>query len=132
MHRGREQHLHCCFHGQERRQDRRYRSWKGCLEQPAVHAPIAGRSKPTPFHSFEPELASCLTSPKIELAFINRYEDTWPAGIACLSGGLFDLKKLVTHVFPLERGIEALTLSSDPRNGSIKVHIVDESETLFF
>lgn len=69
---------------------------------------------------------------QIDLRFINRYTDTWPAGISCMSGGIIDLKKLVTHVYPLEKAEEGLTLSSDPRNGSIKVHIVDESETVFF
>ena len=49
-----------------------------------------------------------------------------------MSGGVIDLKRLVTHVYPLEKAQEGLTLSSDPRNGSIKVHIVDESETVFF
>ena len=63
---------------------------------------------------------------KIDLKFINRYHDTWPAGIACLSSGLLDLKKLVTHQFPLENGLDALQLCSDITKGSIKVHIVDE------
>lgn len=49
-----------------------------------------------------------------------------------MSGGIVDLKKLVTHVLPLESAVEGLTLSSDPRNGSIKVHIVDDAETVFF
>ncbi|CAN8096153.1 unnamed protein product [Discula destructiva] len=69
---------------------------------------------------------------EIDLRFINRYTDTWPAGISCMSGGIIDMRKLVTHVFPLEKALEGLTLSSDPRNGSIKVHIVDDSETVFF
>ncbi|KAI7774005.1 hypothetical protein LA080_009469 [Diaporthe eres] len=73
-----------------------------------------------------------LSLSEIDLRFINRYTDTWPAGISCMSGGIIDLKKLVTHVFPLEKAKEGLTLSSDPRNGSIKVHIVDDSETVFF
>jgi L-iditol 2-dehydrogenase len=34
----------------------------------------------------------------------------------------------VTHVFPLEKAREALEMASDPRNGSIKVQIVDEVE----
>ncbi|TLD03239.1 uncharacterized protein PgNI_12418 [Pyricularia grisea] len=68
-----------------------------------------------------------LSLAEIDLRFINRYRDTWPAGIACLESGILpDLKKLVTHVFPLEEAIEGLTLASDPRNGSIKVQIVDE------
>jgi L-iditol 2-dehydrogenase len=69
---------------------------------------------------------------QIQLRFINRYKDTWPAGIACLEGGLVDVKKLVTHVFPLEQALEGLTLSSDPNNGCIKVQIVDDIETTFF
>lgn len=69
---------------------------------------------------------------QIDLRFINRYRDTWPAGIACINGGLIDVKQLVSHVFPLEKALEGLTLSSDPKNGCIKVHIVDETETSFF
>ncbi|KAH7155179.1 chaperonin 10-like protein [Dactylonectria estremocensis] len=73
-----------------------------------------------------------LSLAEIDLRFINRYRDTWPAGIACIEGGLVDVKKLVSHVFPLEKALEGLTLSSDPRNGCIKVQIVDETETTFF
>ncbi|KAJ4141131.1 hypothetical protein NW768_000338 [Fusarium equiseti] len=73
-----------------------------------------------------------LSLAEIQLRFINRYKDTWPAGIACIEGGLVDVKKLVTHVFPLEQALEGLTLSADPKNGSIKVQIVDETETTFF
>lgn len=49
-----------------------------------------------------------------------------------MSGGIIDMTKLVTHTFPLEQAVDGLTLASDPRNGSIKVHIVDEAETLIF
>lgn len=45
-----------------------------------------------------------------------------------MAGGILDLKKLVTHVFPLEKAMDGLVLSSDPRNGSIKVQIVDEMD----
>ncbi|KAL1965273.1 hypothetical protein VTN77DRAFT_5875 [Rasamsonia byssochlamydoides] len=69
-----------------------------------------------------------LSLAEIDLKFINRYRDTWPPAIACLSGGILDLKKLVTHTFPLERAVEALHLCSDPRNGSIKVLVVDDVE----
>ncbi|KAK3938176.1 alcohol dehydrogenase [Diplogelasinospora grovesii] len=72
-----------------------------------------------------------LSLAEIDLRFINRYRDTWPAGISCLSGGILDLKKLVSHVFPLEKAAEGLKLASDPRNGSIKVQIMDESEVIF-
>jgi L-iditol 2-dehydrogenase len=70
--------------------------------------------------------------PQIKLEFINRYRDTWPAGIQCLTGGVLDLKKLITHRFPLEQAREALALSSDPRNGSIKVQVVDEIDSPVF
>ncbi|KLU82195.1 hypothetical protein MAPG_01271, partial [Magnaporthiopsis poae ATCC 64411] len=69
-----------------------------------------------------------LSLAEIDLRFINRYRDTWPAGIACMAGGILDLKTLVTHVFPLEKAMDGLVLSSDPRNGSIKVQIVDETD----
>ncbi|OIW31453.1 putative alcohol dehydrogenase [Coniochaeta ligniaria NRRL 30616] len=63
---------------------------------------------------------------EIDLRFINRYRDTWPAGINCLAGGILDLKKLVSHKFPLEGALEAMELCSDLSKGSIKVHIVDD------
>lgn len=63
---------------------------------------------------------------QIDLRFINRYRDTWPAGIACLSGGILDLKKLVTHRFPLEKAVDAIELCSDVTKGSIKVQILDD------
>ncbi|KAJ5522684.1 hypothetical protein N7513_013257 [Penicillium frequentans] len=69
-----------------------------------------------------------LSLAEIDLRFINRYRDTWPPAIACLSGGILDLKKLVSHVFPLERAEEALHLCADTRNGSIKVLVVDDQE----
>ncbi|KAJ6125650.1 hypothetical protein N7471_012967 [Penicillium samsonianum] len=65
---------------------------------------------------------------EIDLRFINRYRDTWPPAIACLSGGILELKKLVSHVFPLEKAHDALHLCADTRNGSIKVLVVDEQE----
>ncbi|KAF3355713.1 hypothetical protein VdG1_04005 [Verticillium dahliae VDG1] len=69
---------------------------------------------------------------EIKLDFINRYRDTWAPGIQCLSGGILKLDKLISHTFPLEKAEEALTLSSDVRNGSIKVQIVDEVESPLF
>ncbi|RFU36263.1 hypothetical protein B7463_g78, partial [Scytalidium lignicola] len=63
---------------------------------------------------------------EIDLRFINRYRDTWPAGIMALSGGILDLDRLVTHRFPLERATEAMELVADPGRESIKVMIVDD------
>ncbi|KAF1812253.1 GroES-like protein [Eremomyces bilateralis CBS 781.70] len=67
-----------------------------------------------------------LSLAEIDLKFINRYRDTWPAGIACLSSGILDLKKLISHTFPLENGLEALQLCSDITKGGIKVQIIDD------
>lgn len=65
---------------------------------------------------------------QINLKFINRYRDTWPAGIACLDGKVLDLRKLITHTFTLEEAVDALQLCSDTSKGSIKVQIVDDTD----
>ncbi|KAE8308437.1 chaperonin 10-like protein [Aspergillus transmontanensis] len=65
---------------------------------------------------------------EIDLRFINRYRDTWAPAIQCMSGGILDLKRLVTHTFPLEQAESALHLCSNPKNPSIKVLVVDEVE----
>jgi L-iditol 2-dehydrogenase len=67
-----------------------------------------------------------LSLAEIDLKFINRYRDTWPAAIQCLSGKIMDLNKLVTHKFPLEKAIDAFELATDAHNLSIKIHIVDD------
>ncbi|KAI1653481.1 GroES-like protein [Daldinia decipiens] len=69
-----------------------------------------------------------LSLAEIDLKFINRYRDTWPAAIQCMSGGILDLNKLVTHKFPLEKALDAFELNATTGNGSIKVHIVDDFE----
>lgn len=63
---------------------------------------------------------------QINLKFINRYTDTWPAGISAMSGGILNLDMLVTHTFPLEEAKEAMQLCSDVSKGSIKVQVVDD------
>ncbi|KAH8168537.1 alcohol dehydrogenase groES-like domain-containing protein [Sarocladium implicatum] len=73
-----------------------------------------------------------LSLAEIDLRFINRYRDTWPAGIACIAGSLIDVKALISHTLPLEQAKEGLALASDPRNGSIKVQIVDDVDTPSF
>ncbi|KAH0384468.1 sorbitol dehydrogenase, partial [Aureobasidium melanogenum] len=65
---------------------------------------------------------------EINLKFINRYTDTWPAGIAAVKGKLMDLKPLVSHVFALEEAVDAMHICADLSQGSIKVQIVDEVE----
>ncbi|KAG9634124.1 sorbitol dehydrogenase, partial [Aureobasidium melanogenum] len=65
---------------------------------------------------------------EINLKFINRYTDTWPAGIAAVKGKLMDLKPLVSHVFALEKAVDAMHICADLSQGSIKVQIVDDVE----
>jgi L-iditol 2-dehydrogenase len=67
-------------------------------------------------------------SVQINLKFINRYRDTWPAGLHCLAGGVLDLKPLVSHTYPLEKALDALHTCGDLSNGSIKVQIIDERD----
>ncbi|KAH3669231.1 hypothetical protein OGAPHI_001352 [Ogataea philodendri] len=63
---------------------------------------------------------------EVDVKFINRYHQSWPAVIRLISDGIVDVKSFVTHRFPLEKAAEAITLSSDPKNGSIKVIIEDK------
>lgn len=66
---------------------------------------------------------------QIQLKFINRYHDTWPAGITALSeNAVLNLDALITHKFTLENAIEALELCADRSKGSVKVQIVDDTE----
>ncbi|KAF2094759.1 alcohol dehydrogenase [Rhizodiscina lignyota] len=67
---------------------------------------------------------------EINLKFINRYRDTWPAGISALEGGILDLGPLVSHVFPLDGALDAMQMCSDLSKGSIKVQIVDNVDVL--
>ena len=69
-----------------------------------------------------------LSLAEIQLKFINRYRDTWPAAINVLSGGILNLDRLVTHTFPLEEAVDGLTLAADVSKGSIKVQILDEKD----
>ncbi|KAL3472078.1 chaperonin 10-like protein [Aspergillus californicus] len=55
---------------------------------------------------------------EVDLRFINRYRDAWPPAMTCLSGGVLDLNKLVSHFF--EKAEDALYHCADPQNGSIK------------
>lgn len=66
---------------------------------------------------------------EINLRFINRYRDTWPAGINALNNSqVLNLDALVTHVVPIEQAVGAMWLSTDRTKDSIKVQIVDDLE----
>lgn len=45
-----------------------------------------------------------------------------------MSGGILDLKKLVSHILPLENAVEALNLCANSKIPSIKVLVVDDVE----
>lgn len=36
------------------------------------------------------------------------------------------MKKLITHKFPLEKAVDAMSLCSDVSQGSIKIQVVDD------
>ena len=66
---------------------------------------------------------------EIQMKFINRYRDMWPAAISLLGEGkVMDLDELVTHNFQLEYAVEAMKTCADRTSGSIKIHIVDDVE----
>lgn len=70
-----------------------------------------------------------LSLAEIDLQFINRYRDTWPAGIGALTNHqVLNLDTLVTHSFPLHKAVDALELAADRLSGSIKVQIFDNEE----
>ena len=66
-----------------------------------------------------------LSANEIDLQFQYRYANQYPKALRLVSGGLIDLKPLVTHRFPLERAVEAFHVAADPSSGAIKVQIQD-------
>jgi len=69
-----------------------------------------------------------LSLSETDLRFINRYSDTWPAGINALSNqNVMNLDAMVTHTFPLEQAVEAMEACADTKQLTVKVHIVDNT-----
>ncbi|KAJ9652711.1 hypothetical protein H2198_008030 [Neophaeococcomyces mojaviensis] len=70
-----------------------------------------------------------LSLAEIDLRFINRYSDTWAAGMNALTDGrVLNLDTLVTHTIPLEQAVDAMELTADRVKRSIKVQVVDDVE----
>ncbi|EJT98621.1 GroES-like protein [Dacryopinax primogenitus] len=67
-----------------------------------------------------------LSANEIDLKFQYRYANQYPKAIRLVSGGLLNLKPLVTHRYSLEHAMEAFDTASDITKGSIKVQILDE------
>jgi L-iditol 2-dehydrogenase len=60
---------------------------------------------------------------EVDLKLQYRYSNTWPRAIRLLSGGVVDLRKLITHRFNIEEAVEAFKIAADPKSGAIKVQI---------
>lgn len=60
---------------------------------------------------------SFLNKNEITLALVNRYQNTWPLGIALIASGRVKVEGLQTHSFPLGQTAAALEIgSTDPRS----------------
>ncbi|OXG70602.1 L-iditol 2-dehydrogenase [Cryptococcus neoformans Gb118] len=62
---------------------------------------------------------------EIDLQFQYRYNNQYPKAIRLVSGGLVNLKPLVTHRFTLKEAVKAFHVAADPSQGAIKVQIHD-------
>jgi L-iditol 2-dehydrogenase len=62
---------------------------------------------------------------EIDVSFLYRYANQYPKAIRLISGGLVNVKPLVTHRFALEDAIDAFHVAADPAQGAIKVQILD-------
>jgi len=64
-----------------------------------------------------------LSTREVDLQFQYRYSNTWPRAIRLLANGVLDLRRLVTHRFPIEEAVKAFETSADVKSGAIKVII---------
>ena len=55
-----------------------------------------------------------------------RYTQSWPTVIRLANEGIFgDVTKLITHVLPIEKAVEAMEITADRSTHAIKVQVVD-------
>jgi L-iditol 2-dehydrogenase len=55
-----------------------------------------------------------------------RYTQSWPTVIRLTQEGVFgDVTKLITHILPIEKAVEAMEITADRSKLAIKVQIVD-------
>lgn len=90
----------------------------GVLAQGMARLHEAGRAAMIglPKESVELPL-STLNAREVSLALVNRYQNTWPLGIALIASGRVNVDDLQTHSFPLSQTAEALEVGSvDPRS----------------
>ena len=69
-----------------------------------------------------------MSTREVDVRFQYRYANTWPRAIRLVEAGvLSDVRKLVTHRFPIEEAVRAFETSADPKSGAIKVQITNHS-----
>ena len=66
-----------------------------------------------------------LSAREVDLRFQYRYANTWPRAIRLLRSGVIDMRRLVTHRFPIEEALKAFETAADPKTGAIKVQITN-------
>ncbi|KAH9041766.1 GroES-like protein [Lactarius pseudohatsudake] len=67
-----------------------------------------------------------LSTREMDLRFQYRYANTWPRAIRLVEAGLLsDIRKFVTHRFPIEDAVRAFETSADVKSGAIKVQITN-------
>jgi len=63
---------------------------------------------------------------KVNIVTSFRYTQSWPTVIRLVNEGVFgDVTKLITHVLPIEKAVEAMETTADRSTLAIKVQIVD-------
>lgn len=71
-----------------------------------------------------------LSTMEIDLQYQYRYCNTCPRAIRLVRNGVIDLKRLVTHRFPLEDAVKAFETAANPKTGAIKVQIMSSEEDI--
>ncbi|GMM34825.1 hypothetical protein DASC09_021500 [Saccharomycopsis crataegensis] len=71
-----------------------------------------------------------LSFAEIDVKFVNRYYDTWPAVINLIANKIINVDPMVTHTFPLEQAKKALDTCADPNTLTVKVQIEDNTKVV--
>lgn len=67
-----------------------------------------------------------MSTREVDVRFLYRYANTWPRAIRLVEAGVLgDVKRLVTHRFPIEEAVRAFETSADVKSGAIKVLITN-------
>lgn len=67
-----------------------------------------------------------MSTREVDVRFLYRYANTWPRAIRLVEAGVLgDVRRLVTHRFPIEEAVRAFETSADVKSGAIKVQITN-------